>query len=261
MAQGLQPGAWKISLGCSTVAASSLRESAHEHHVGRYFNQESTSCAVIGGGWRSWIPAPAIYNSSTRRWNKPPCVVSWQSQATNNLPKIEDSWVQYPGAIPAICCEEWVVIDADRHIGGADGVVAWTVLQNARGSGPHIRRCTHQQRGTPLFSPARSSDRNRNSQLPPGIDVRGTGGFVIAHGAVLPNGAEWRMAPGCSTDLPQLPPWLEQLIRAEKEVPATRSAIAVRAPIGLREERYAEAVLEGVFRKLKMPQKESATLS
>ena len=27
------------------------------------------------------------------------------------------------------------------------------------------------------------------------------------------------MAPDCSTDLPQLPPWLEQLIRAEKEVP------------------------------------------
>ena len=25
------------------------------------------------------------------------------------------------------------------------------------------------------------------------------------------------MAPDCSTELPQLPPWLEQLIRAEKE--------------------------------------------
>ena len=45
------------------------------------------------------FPARAIYNSSTRRWNKPPCVVSWQSQATNDLRKIEDWWLQYPGAI------------------------------------------------------------------------------------------------------------------------------------------------------------------
>ena len=192
------------------------------------------------------FPARAIYNSSTRRWNKPPCIVNWQSQATNDLRKIEDWWLQYPDAIPAICCEEWVVIDADRHIGGADGVAALDGLAKCYGEWP-----PHPEVHTPgngehhYFRQPEQAVGNRTGQLPPGIDVRGTGGFVIGHGAVLPNGAEWRMAPDCSTDLPQLPPWLEQLIRAEKEVPANRSAIVVQAPIGPREERYAETVLEG----------------
>ena len=200
----------------------------------------------------SVFPARAIYNSSTRRWNKPPFIQNWQSHATTDLRKIKGWWHLCPDAIPAIRCDDFVVIDADRHAGGPDGVAALAELTKQHGDWPnHPIVHTPSSGEHHFFCQPNPAIGNRTGQLPPGIDVRGTGGFVIGPGAVLPNGAEWRLASDYSTDLPHLPPWLEQMIRADKEVPAQRTAIATRATIATRastasrEERYAETVLEG----------------
>ena len=204
--------------------------------------QAALALAEAGG---RVFPAQAIYNPATQRWNKPPYIVNWQSQATTDQRKIKDWWHRFPDAIPAICCGELVVIDADRHAGGPDGVAALAELTKQHGDWPsHPIVHTSSNGEHHYFCQPDPAVGNRTGDLPPGIDVRATGGYVIGPGAVLPNGAEWRMAPDYSTDLPQLPPWLEQLIYAEKEVPAHSNAITVRAPIALREKRFAEAVLE-----------------
>jgi len=92
-----------------------------------------------------------------------------------------------------------VVIDCDRHPGGDDGIKAFNRLLSANGGnladvpitktangGAHL--FFKQPKGEPLG--------NGRGELPDGIDVRGVGGFVIAPGAVLPDGKGWQSVNG-----------------------------------------------------------------
>ena len=56
---------------------------------------------------------------------------------------------------------------------------------------------------------------NGRGTLPPGIDVRGAGGFVIAPGARLPDGRGWTAVAGRAPihDAPPLPHWIEDMLR------------------------------------------------
>ena len=56
---------------------------------------------------------------------------------------------------------------------------------------------------------------NGRGSLPPGIDVRGAGGFVIGPGARLPDGRGWTAVPGRAAinDAPPLPQWLAAILR------------------------------------------------
>jgi hypothetical protein len=169
--------------------------------------------------------------------------------ATTDPGQISRWWGQFPEAIPAICCSDFVVIDADRHPGGQDGVAALAALAKQHGDWPdHPVALTPSIGEHHYFGQTHPPLGNRTGELPDGIDVRGIGGFVIGPGALLPDGFGWRMAPAHSTDLPQLPPWLERMLRAE--------VIPVHdhdngngngngsSSVSQREERYAKAALE-----------------
>jgi hypothetical protein len=66
---------------------------------------------------------------------------------------------------------------------------------------------------------------NGRGDLPDGIDVRGVGGFVIAPGAVLPDGKLWQSVNGRpllidafkAGAIPELPPWLAHIIRPDRQ--------------------------------------------
>ena len=193
------------------------------------------------------FPARSIYNINSGHWNKPPYISDWQSRATNDLRSIKHWWQQYPDAIPAIVCDNFVVVDADRHEGGADGVAALAKLASQHGDWrDHPKVVTPNGGEHHHFAQSNPPLGNRTGQLPPGIDVRGIGGYVIGPGAVLPNGKEWRLDTEYST-VPPLPRWLERLIGTDKEVPTQlRSPVTARNRrfTATREERYAEAALE-----------------
>jgi hypothetical protein len=74
---------------------------------------------------------------------------------------------------------------------------------------------------------------------------------------VLPDGTGWRIAPGHATDLPQLPQWLEQLVRAD-EIQATNNNGVSSQSVTIREERYAEAALEAGIGDIEAHPRESA---
>lgn len=65
---------------------------------------------------------------------------------------------------------------------------------------------------------------NSRGALPPGIDVRGSGGYVIASGATLPDGRQWSGVDGMDDiddafemdDIPEPPAWLVDTVRAPK---------------------------------------------
>ena len=203
----------------------------------------AAALTLANAGFRVF-PARAIYNSVTQRWNKPPCVSNWRSLATNDLGKISRWWRQYPDAIPAVCCGDFVVVDADRHFNGSDGVFILNDFAKSCGGWPnHPMVLTPSNGEHHYFQQSNPPLGNRTGQLPDGIDVRGVGGFVIGPGAILPNGTGWHLAPGYSTDLPQLPLWLERMIRADEIEQEQHEGIGSRL-ITRREERYAEIALD-----------------
>ncbi len=133
--------------------------------------------------------------------DKRPLLAGWQEKATTEEEQIRKWWGTHPAAVPAIVVGRagLVVIDCDRHPGGNDGVKAFNTLLRVNGGdladvpmtrtargGAHL--FFQQLKGNPLG--------NARGELPDGIDVRGVGGFVIAPGAVLPNGQSWRPING-----------------------------------------------------------------
>src|SRR5262245_34870677 len=88
---------------------------------------------------------------------------------------------------------------------------------NTPGDGQH--HIFRQPEGQPLG--------NRRGALPPGIDVRGAGGWIVAPGAVRPDGRRWASSPNKpslveahrAATIPQLPNWLATIIRAAPDRP------------------------------------------
>ena len=195
--------------------------------------------------------------------DKRPLLAGWQEKATSEEEQVRKWWDSYPAALPAIVVGRagLVVIDCDRHPGGNDGIEAFNRLLSANGSnladvpitktangGAHV--FFRQLPGEPLG--------NGRGELPDGIDVRGAGGFVIAPGAVLPDGKRWQSVNGRplladafkAGTIPEVPQWLTDIIRAKWKpngdgIEYARSFADMRGANGIREHKYALAALSG----------------
>jgi hypothetical protein len=173
------------------------------------------------------FPATISYDVKAASWRKRPCFPEWQKWATTDSAMIKKWWSLFPNAAPAIALGKanLVVIDPDRH-GGSDGVASFAklieghdlpigpIVDTAGGGKHHIFR--QPENGEPLG--------NGRGDLPDGIDVRGNGGFIIAVGAVRPDGVAYESEAG-SPDLaeafrngsiPVLPEFLESVIRTRR---------------------------------------------
>jgi hypothetical protein len=213
----------------------------------------AAALAVAQAGLRIFPARPE--RKATGGWSKPPCIRNWESQATTDSIQIGCWWTQFPEAIPAIPCDDIIVLDADRHTGGRDGVAALTCLIEEHpdwpcppvvftpGDGLHFY---FRQTEPPLG--------NRTGMLPAGIDVRGIGGFIIGPGAVLPDETSWRIDGRQPDVIPRLPSWLEQLIRADKIDRVDRLGVS-GSSITNRERRYAEVALEGAAQEVETARK------
>src|SRR5215472_4718974 len=162
--------------------------------------------------------------------DKRPLLAGWQEKASTEEEQLRKWWDSHPTALPAIVVGRagLVVIDCDRHPGGDDGIKAFNRLLSANGGnladvpitktangGAHL--FFKQPKGEPLG--------NGRGELPDGIDVRGVGGFVIAPGAVLPDGKGWQSVNGRplladafkAGTIPKLPQWLADIIRPNRK--------------------------------------------
>jgi Bifunctional DNA primase/polymerase, N-terminal len=151
--------------------------------------------------------------------DKRPLVKGWQEAATCNADQI-CTWWDGAAALPAIPCGQnnLVVIDCDRHDGGADGVAAFKSLVTAHGGLPsQVPLVKTPNGGLHVYfgQPNGEALGNGRGSLPPGIDVRGAGGFVVGPGARLPDGRGWTAMVGRSPihDAPPMPQWLVVMLR------------------------------------------------
>jgi hypothetical protein len=177
-------------------------------------------------------------------WGDTPLLPGWQVGA---------KWSSHPDALPAIPVGAmgWVVFDCDRKPGGPDGVEAFysicsahgvdlsgALIVNTPGGGQHIYFRTETPYG------------NSRGSLPPGIDVRGVGGYCIAPGATLPDGRSYKIVQGSLSAIPALPDALAALLRPKvNPLPAVHSQTPHE--VTERERAYAASALEDEANKLK----------
>jgi len=195
--------------------------------------------------------------------DKRPLLAGWREKATTNEEQIRRWWDGYPSALPAIVVGRGglVVIDCDRHPAGNDGIEAFNRLLSINGGnladvpitktangGAHL--FFKQPKGEPLG--------NGRGKLPDGIDVRGVGGFVIAPGAVAPDGKRWQSVNGRplladafkAETIPELPQWLADIIRRNRRSNGGTLDGDARGFADSRGQAYAAAALQGAAAEL-----------
>nr|WP_246558239.1 DUF3987 domain-containing protein [Bradyrhizobium liaoningense] len=151
--------------------------------------------------------------------DKRPLFKRWQEIATTERDVISEWWRRTPFALPAIPCgpNGLLVIDLDRHIKGCDGLRAFREVIERHGALPQgVPMVKTPNNGLHLYfrQPAGEPLGNGRGSLPAGCDVRGVGGFVMAPGAVLPDGRGWIQVADRPpvTQAAQLG-WIEEILR------------------------------------------------
>jgi hypothetical protein len=228
-----------------------------ERKDNRYF---ALKCARIG-----------LHVFPCRTDKRPISRLRWRDVSTTDVATIDRWWGKWPDALPAIDLGKsgLIVIDADRHEGGPDGVAAFVQLcadhQTNLADVPTVvtpsggRHFYFKQRdGEPLG--------NGRGTLPLGVDVRGDGGYVIAPGAQLPDGGRYAWddgTPNVFTTLrnglaPVLPQAAEQIIartngyEQDSEHPAQKAKPngGTGKSTTIRERAWAQAALVGCVKDL-----------
>ena len=213
------------------------------------------------------FPALISSNKKTGKWDKQPAIKKWRENATTDPIQIQRWFDLSPKAVAGIELGRagLMVIDADRH-GGPDGVVNFYDLQVKHGGLPEGPVTNTAGGGQHFFfmQPNGEPFGNSTGNLPPGVDVRGKGGWVVAPGSVRPDGARWEEMPGIASlveafkegTVPTLPVWLGATIRMAKSKPppstnGAHPAVATVATIATgREAVYARQALRGAAKDL-----------
>lgn len=154
---------------------------------------------------------------------KRPPMAAWQNSATDN-PRTIDNW--YTGLYsdhgvgiatgPQPNGQNLVVIDLDEHDPAKSGRATIELLRRRYGDLPSTVEAATGSGGVHLYFLAPPDLEVRNdagSRLGPGIDIRGTGGQVLAPPTVHPNGTpyRWTVSP-LEHEVAPMPGWMIELI-------------------------------------------------
>lgn len=188
-------------------------------------------------------------------------LVKWKEEATVNREQIIEWWTANPNALVGLPmgADAWCA-DCDRHGGGTDGVAAFAqLIKDNGGVFPDPVPYSHTiNDGQHFFfaMPADFTPTNSRGRLPPGIDVRGLGGYVIAPGSECAFGG-WRETGAKLSDMveagevPPAPEWLLELIRPA--APKLSEQAAATAPISYRnQEQRVHLDEESVFEAISL---------
>jgi hypothetical protein len=123
---------------------------------------------------------------------KTPAFKGWQDEATNDPARVAELWGTTPYNIGwALWKSGHFAFDLDAK-NGKDGIAEWRNLWNGQAP-PKCLVNTTTTGGRHLIFKADLP--NSAGKLAPGIDTRGTGGYVAAPGSVV-DGKTYRLHPG-----------------------------------------------------------------
>lgn len=166
------------------------------------------------------------------RPNKRPYTGTGFKAATTDLTQIADWWTQFPDALPGMptgAASGQFVIDVDVGNGktGADSLASLEMDHEALPT-DHLVQTPSGGWHYYFSVPAHGEVRNSTSKIGSHIDVRGEGGYVIAEGAVLPDGRAYTALSGKASPPP--PSWLITKI-AERPTRDVQSAPSVHGKV------------------------------
>ena len=151
-------------------------------------------------------------DANCRSAGKHPRVGDWRNAASSEPAAIQSWFEQWPDAnLGVVTGESVVVLDVDGYNGGEDSIEALfaqygrpNTLQATSGSG----------QGTHFYFDCSGQKLPNCSDLWPGVDVRGVGGYVVADPSVHISGRRytWDGMDGCDTVLEPVPVWLGDAI-------------------------------------------------
>ena len=170
-----------------------------------------TALRVADAGMRVF---PVVASRTLKgRWKMSPAFFGSSLRSSRSAGRIKGWWDVFPDALPAMLCSEYLVIEAEHYPGGDDGITAMEMLIAEFGDWPFppvvltpVGKQYYFQNQEPLISSV-------NFQLPDGINVLGSGNFVIAPGAILPDGSGWKIDESQPSSIPELPKWLQEKLR------------------------------------------------
>ncbi|MCW2284941.1 RecA-family ATPase [Rhodoblastus acidophilus] len=192
-------------------------------------------------------------------------LVKWRAESTCDARTVEKWWRSFPDAIPAIDLAKagLIVSDLDRH-GGPDGLQNFfdRVGDPTKFGAPMVATANGGVHLYFLNQPDAPFGNSAGEFKGLGVDVRGAGGYVIAPGATLPDGRQWRTEPG-SPDLveafdtgkiPALPERIAAALRAKPEPEAQAATncdpLTSAAAAGERERAWARVKLDAQAKEL-----------
>lgn len=176
------------------------------------------------------------------------------SEASADVEQIREWWSRWPNASIGIATGEvsdlWV-LDLD----GAEGIADWERVCQDRADFDFVRVDTGGGGRHLYFRLGEASIRNRariqHDGAATSIDVRGTGGYVVAPPSPHASGVcyEW---VGLFSSLPEAPEWLIEWVTASRKVQSVPSPTldAPSIPGGTRERAYASAALRNACKRV-----------
>jgi Bifunctional DNA primase/polymerase, N-terminal len=196
--------------------------------------------------------------------NKRPSIREWRDNSSTDLQQIEAWWRVRASHLVGIDLHKagLLVVDGDRHP-DEDGVIHHDGVDSLRelfrGHGTSAARYPITRTpsgGIHIYCKSPPGFGNRRGDLPEGIDVRGSGGYVIAPGCVLPDGREYAPAEGRpdlisafrADAIPSPPEWLAAMIKRADRPPGPAPVISLQR--GRRFECYAASALDRMAREL-----------
>jgi hypothetical protein len=180
----------------------------------------------------------------SKGWQQPPRITSLTITAT---------WkAEHLPALP-LGIHGLIVIDADRHEEGKDGVAAFTELCAAHGIDLQSTLVVETpNRGFHFYFRTADSFIGSCGKVAPGIDIRSVGNYVIAPGATLPDGRVYRIVQGSWDTITALPEPLAGLLREKQpSEPSTVPQPVDAALVSDRERAYADAALANDCEKVR----------
>lgn len=232
------------------------------------FTNSTASAPDVGAGLNALTPVQWRLLFATRGFhifplipgNKRPAVRDWENRATSDTDAALD-WPSDEHGVGIACGpSRLLVIDCDNHGGtppepwnvpgvttGEDALaVLWDTLAPGTSPWAEALSVVTPSGGVHLYfqDPTGGKLRNSAGRLAWQVDTRASGGYVVAPGTTLANGAY--TAIHWPTALPVAPSWLmERLLeRPAPQRPAGRLQGLHGAPVGRRVEGLARAVAE-----------------
>ena len=158
---------------------------------------------------------PALRIFPCRSRDKKPCISEWQHMATTEEETIRKWWRIWPDANIALFTQGFVVLDIDEHDKQESGHESLHELENQYEPLPETWIVETPTGGEHYYFRSNDPRLRAGTRIAPGIDFRGSGGYVLIPPSIHPNGRqyEWEAAhEPKETPLADLPEWLHDLI-------------------------------------------------